>query len=125
LEIFSAPLIKAFVLQIPAAVMQQHGFEHPLGPHWRGYHDVDPALLSRDKILAMLAKVDPRAILAVIPHGTPAEIAKVFKDYADAGMRVAKILDYSGMAGLAYAPRSAQKVREAEDEWMRLLGPCA
>ena len=35
---------------------------------------------------------------------------------------VCKILDYGGMAGLKYAARSAQKVREAEDEIARLVG---
>ena len=32
-----------------------------------------------------------------------------------------KILDYGGMAGLKFAARSPQKVREAEDELMRLV----
>jgi hypothetical protein len=30
------------------------------------------------------------------------------------------MLDYSGMAGLKYAARSAQRVREAEDAFMRM-----
>jgi len=37
-------------------------------------------------------------------------------------LRVCKILDYGGMAGLKYAARSAQKVRDAEDELLRLVG---
>jgi phthiodiolone/phenolphthiodiolone dimycocerosates ketoreductase len=35
------------------------------------------------------------------------------------------ILDYSGMAGQEFAARSAQKVRETEDEILRLLGGVA
>jgi phthiodiolone/phenolphthiodiolone dimycocerosates ketoreductase len=31
-------------------------------------------------------------------------------------------MDYGGMAGLKFAARSAQKVREAEDELLRLVG---
>jgi phthiodiolone/phenolphthiodiolone dimycocerosates ketoreductase len=36
-------------------------------------------------------------------------------------MRVPKILDYGGMAGLKYAARSPAKVRETEDEALRLI----
>jgi phthiodiolone/phenolphthiodiolone dimycocerosates ketoreductase len=68
----------------------------------------------------MLARVDVESILAVVPHGTPKAVARIVKTYVDAGLRVPKILDYSGMAGLKFAARSAQKVRDAEDELMRL-----
>jgi phthiodiolone/phenolphthiodiolone dimycocerosates ketoreductase len=44
------------------------------------------------------------------------------KGYVEAGLRVPKLLDYSGMAGLRFAARSAEKVRKAEDELMRLVG---
>jgi phthiodiolone/phenolphthiodiolone dimycocerosates ketoreductase len=124
-EILEAPLVKAFVLQIPARVMKDHGFDHPLGDDWRGIQDINPGLLSREKILAMLEKVDPESILAIVPHGSPKKIARIVKDYTDAGLRVPKILDYSGMAGLKFSARSVQKVREAEDELMRLVDDSA
>jgi phthiodiolone/phenolphthiodiolone dimycocerosates ketoreductase len=69
----------------------------------------------------MLKKVNPEALLSIVPHGTPQQIARILKGYIDAGLRVPKILDYGGMAGLKFAARSAQKVREAEDELMRLV----
>jgi phthiodiolone/phenolphthiodiolone dimycocerosates ketoreductase len=121
-EILDAPLVKAYVLMIPAAVMRQNGYEHPLGDDWRGYQDIDPGVLTRGKILAMLEKVDVQSILDIVPHGTPKQVARIVKGFCDAGLRVPKILDYSGMAGLEYAASSAQKVREAEDELMRLVG---
>jgi len=121
-QILNAPLVKAYVLQIPAKIMRQFGFEHPLGDEWRGYQDINPEVLPRERILAMLGKVDPAAILAVVPHGTPQQIARTLKGYVEAGLQVPKILDYGGMAGLQFAARSAQKVREAEDELMRLVG---
>ena len=46
---------------------------------------------------------------------------EVYKGYVDAGAQVPKILDYGGMAGSKFAARSAQKLREAEDELMRLV----
>jgi len=119
--ILDAPLVKALVLQFPAALMRQYGYEHPLGDAWRGYHDIDPRVLTRDRILAMLEKVDVQSIRDLVPHGTPQQVARVVKGFCDAGLRVPKILDYGGMAGLEYAARSPQKVRETEDELMRLV----
>jgi len=124
-EIMAAPLVKALVLQLSAQDLRARGFEHPMGPGWRGYQDLDPAHLTRDKVIDMLGRVDTAAILAVVPHGTPAEVARKFKAYVDAGLRVPKILDYSGMAGLKFAARSAQKVRETEDELLQLVGDLA
>jgi phthiodiolone/phenolphthiodiolone dimycocerosates ketoreductase len=119
-EILDAPLVKAVVMQIPAAVLRERGFEHPLGENWRGMQDIDPGVLTRERIVTMLEKVNVEAIRAVIPTGTPQQMARIIKGYVDAGLRVPKILDYGGMAGLKFAARSAQKVREAEDELLRL-----
>jgi len=58
--------------------------------------------------------------LAVVPHGTPKQVATIVKTYVDAGLRVPKILDYGAMAGLEYAESSAVNVRAAEDELMQL-----
>ena len=121
-KILEAPLVKAYVLQIPAQVMRQHGFEHPLGDEWRGFQDISPEALPRERILAMLKKVDVESILAIVPHGTPQKIARTLAGYHEAGLRVCKILDYGGMAGLKYAAASAHKVQAAEDEWLRLVG---
>lgn len=93
-----------------------------MGPTWRDYQDIDPGVLTRDRILDYLARVDTRAILDVVPNGPPKKVARIVKSYCDAGLRVPKILDYGGMAGLKYSAISAQKVRDTEDELMRLVG---
>jgi phthiodiolone/phenolphthiodiolone dimycocerosates ketoreductase len=116
-----APLVKAYVLQISAETLRQFGFSHPLGDGWRGIHDFNPSELTRERILALLKKVDVQAILATVPHGTPLEIARILKGYAEAGMRIYRLFDYGGMAGLKFAARSAEKVRRTEDELTRLL----
>ena len=121
-EMVSAPLVKAYLLQIPATVVAGFGFEHPMGPAWRGYQDINPGELTRERILAMLERTDPRAVLAVLPHGTPAEVARVIKGYVDAGLRVPKILDYGGIGGLHLGVKSPAKVRETEDILMQLCG---
>lgn len=121
-EILEAPLIRAYyVMSTPAPIMRQYGFEHPLGDGWRGYQDITPEALPRERVLAMLGKVNIDSLLAIVPHGSSKQIARILKDYVDAGLRVPKILDYGSMAGLRFAARSAQKVQDAEDELMRLL----
>ena len=57
-----------------------------------------------------------------MPHGTPKQVAAIIAEYVDAGLRVPKILDYGGMAGLSYAAASADNVRDVEDELMDLCG---
>jgi phthiodiolone/phenolphthiodiolone dimycocerosates ketoreductase len=124
-EILEAPLVKALVMQIPAEVLRARGHQHPLGEDWRGMQDIDPAKFPRERILDMLTRTRPEHILSVVEHGSPQQIAAKYKGYVDAGMRVAKLLDYSGMAGLKFAAGSAQKVRQAEDELTRLVGGAA
>ncbi|MFV9635685.1 LLM class flavin-dependent oxidoreductase [Mycobacterium neumannii] len=121
-EILEAPLVKSFLLQVSAEVLRKVGFEHPMGENWRGYQDVDPAVLTRERIVDFLDRVEPEMILAMVPHGTPKQLAGVIKDYVDAGLRVPKIMDYGAMAGLRYTAQSAQNVREVEDELMTLCG---
>jgi phthiodiolone/phenolphthiodiolone dimycocerosates ketoreductase len=121
-EILKAPLVKAILLQISAAELAKFGYAHPMGDKWRGYQDIDPGVLTRERILDFLDQVEPQAILDLVPHGTPRQVATIVKSYCDAGLRVPKILDYGGMAGLKYGATSAGKVREAEDELLRLVG---
>ena len=73
----------------------------PDGRDWRGFQDIDPGVLTRERIVDFLDRVDPEAILAVVPHGTPKQVAHVIKEYVDAGLRVPKILDYGGDGGAA------------------------
>jgi phthiodiolone/phenolphthiodiolone dimycocerosates ketoreductase len=121
-DILQAPLVKAFLLQVSADMLRDLGFQHPMGENWRGYQDIDPATLTRERIVEFLDRVEPEAILAVVPHGTPKQVADVIAGFVEAGLRVPKILDYGGMAGLSYAAASAAHVRQAEDELMRICG---
>ena len=121
-DILQAPLVKAFLLQVSAETLRGFGFEHPMGPAWRGFQDTDPAVLTRERIVEFLAGTRPEMLLALVPHGTPKEVAKIVKTFVDAGLRVPKILDYGAMAGLGYAAASAANVRAAEDELLALCG---
>ncbi|WP_445166225.1 LLM class flavin-dependent oxidoreductase [Mycolicibacterium sp. Dal123E01] len=123
-RIVRAPLVASFLLQVSAQVLHRFGFDHPMGADWGGFHDINPATMTRERILDFLGRVDPEAILAVVPHGTPSEVARIIKSYVDAGLRVPKILDYSTMAGLEFGAASAANVRRTEDELLALCeGP--
>jgi phthiodiolone/phenolphthiodiolone dimycocerosates ketoreductase len=124
-EMFQAPLVKSILLMVTADDVRRFGYEHPMGPTWRGYQDIDPGVLTRERIIQFCSEVDTQAIRDIIPCGTPQAVAARMKGFCDAGLRVFKLMDYSGMAGLKFGPRSAQKVREAEDELLRLVGELA
>ncbi|MCV7217004.1 LLM class flavin-dependent oxidoreductase [Mycobacterium crocinum] len=121
-RIVRAPLVASFLLQVSADVLRGFGFDHPMGEDWGGFHDINPATLTRERILEFLARVDPEAILAVVPHGTPKQVAQTIKSYVDAGLRVPKILDYATMAGLEFSAASAANVRRTEDELLTSCG---
>jgi len=121
-EMLKAPLVKAIVLLITAEDLRRFGYEHPMGPQWRGVQDFDPVQLSRDKIIRFCEQVDTRAITDIFPCGTPQQVAHRVKGFCDAGMRVFKLMEYGSMAGLRFSARSADKVRETEDEILRLAG---
>ncbi len=121
-EILQTPLVKAFLLQVSAKTLRDFGFEHPMGAGWRGFQDIDPGVLTRERIVDFLAKAQPEMLLAIVPHGTPKQVASTIKTFVDAGLRVPKILDYGAMAGLGYTQTSAANVLAAEDELLQLCG---
>ncbi|MGB3355677.1 MAG: LLM class flavin-dependent oxidoreductase [Mycobacterium sp.] len=121
-DVMQAPLVKSLVLQLTADALAATGHRHPMGEHWRGIQDIDPRVLSRDRLLRLFEQVDPAAVLSVVPHGTPKQVAAQIAEFGEAGARVVSVLDYSGMAGQAYAGESAHKVREVEDALLQLTG---
>ncbi len=121
-EIVQRPLVKSLVLQLTADALAATGHRHPMGKAWRGIQDIDPRVLTRGRLLQLFEQVDPAAILSVVPHGTPKQVAEQIAEFGEAGARVVSVLDYSGMAGQAYAAASARKVREVEDVLLQLTG---
>jgi phthiodiolone/phenolphthiodiolone dimycocerosates ketoreductase len=121
-DMLERPLVKSLVLQLTAEALRVRGYRHPMGEQWRGIQDIEPDRLSRERLMALFEEVDPGSILASVPHGTPTEVARDIASLHEAGLRVASILDYSGMAGVDFAARSAAKVRATEDEVLRLVG---
>ncbi|MES2713638.1 MAG: DUF533 domain-containing protein [Pseudomonadota bacterium] len=86
-------------LMLTADDMRKFGHEHPLGPTWRGYQDIDPAVLTRERVLKFLADFDAPL--------TPAALAKEVRD----PMQAAQL--YAG----AFAAMG--EVSEAERAWLQ------
>jgi phthiodiolone/phenolphthiodiolone dimycocerosates ketoreductase len=120
-EMLEAPMIKSIILMLTAKDVELFGYRHPMGPAWRGIMDLDPHTLTREKMIAFCAELDTQMIRDIFPVGTPAQVAAKMKGYADAGMRVYKIMDYGAMAGARFGVNSAAKVRETEDEIQKLV----
>lgn len=120
-EMLDQPLVKSILLMLTAEELRHFGHEHPMGPTWRGYQDINPGILTRERIIQFCSEVDKKAITELLPVGTPKQVAQKFKGFVDAGMRVFKVMDYGGMAGLKFSATSAAKVRETEDEVLRLV----
>ena len=116
-----APLVKSIILMLTATDLKQFGYQHPMGPDWRGVMDFNPVTLSREKIIEFCDEVDTQAILDIFPCGTPKQVAEKMKGYCDAGMRVFKLMEYGAMGGLQFGASSAAKVRETEDELLALV----
>lgn len=113
-------MVKSIILMQTAQDLRQFGYDHPMGPDWRGIQDFDPVRLSRETIIRFCDALDTQAIRDIFPVGTPKVVAAKLKGFADAGMRVFKVMDYGGMAGAKFAAKSAQKVMEVENEVLRL-----
>jgi phthiodiolone/phenolphthiodiolone dimycocerosates ketoreductase len=115
-----APLVKSIILMLTAEDLRKFGYQHPMGSDWRGVMDFDPVKLSRERIIQFCAEVDTQAILDIFPCGTPKQVAQKMTGFCDAGMRVFKLMEYGSMGGLEFSANSAAKVRETEDELLKL-----
>lgn len=120
-EMLRAPLVKSIILMLTGKDLEQFGYQHPMGPQWRGIQDFDPHILTREKMIEFCEVMDPQSILDIFPCGTPKQVAMKLKGFADAGMRIYKIMGYGGMAGLKFGAKSEQLVRETEDELQKLV----
>ena len=115
-EMVAQPMVKSIILMLTAQDLRQFGYEHPMGPDWRGIMDFDPVKLSREAMIRFCDEMDPQSIRDIFPVGTPRQVAQKMKGFVDAGMRVFKMMEYGSMGGAKFAATSAMKVREMEDE---------
>jgi phthiodiolone/phenolphthiodiolone dimycocerosates ketoreductase len=120
-EMLKAPLVKVMVLTVTAENTRVFGHEHPMGPDWRGLMDFNPVNLPRERLLKYFDEVDTQIIRDIIPVGNVKQVARRIKGLIDAGTRLYMVLDYGALAGLRFAMKSAEKIRQVEDEVLRLV----
>jgi len=121
-EMLAQPMVKSIIAMLTAKDVEQFGYKHPMGPEWRGIMDFDPHILTRERMIQFCEDLDTRMIREIFPVGTPREVAAKIKGFADAGMRVYKLMEYGAMGGIRFSANSAAKVRETEDEIQKLVG---
>jgi len=121
-EMLEQPMVKSIILMQNAEDLRQFGHEHPMGPDWRGIHDLNPAVLTRERMIQFCDELDTQAIRDIFPVGTPKEVALKIKGFVDAGVQVYKLMEYGAMGGAKFSATSAAKVKETEDEIQRLCG---
>jgi phthiodiolone/phenolphthiodiolone dimycocerosates ketoreductase len=92
-----------------------------MGSDWHGIMDFDPHVLTRERMIRFCEELDTRMIRDIFPVGTPKQVAAKIKGFADAGMRVYKLMEYGAMGGMRFSANSAAKVRETEDEIQKLV----
>jgi phthiodiolone/phenolphthiodiolone dimycocerosates ketoreductase len=120
-EMLRQPMVKSIILMLNAKDVRQFGYEHPMGPEWHGIMDFDPLVLTREKMIEFCEVLDTRMIRDIFPVGSPKQVAQKIKGFADAGMRVFKLMEYGSMGGIRFSANSAAKVRETEDEILKLV----
>jgi len=119
-EMLEQPMVKSIILMLTAEDLRQFGHQHPMGPDWRGIQDLNPTVLTRERMIRFCDELDTQAIRDIFPVGTPKQVAIKVKGMIDAGLQVYKLMEYGSMGGLRFSANSAQKVRETEDEIARL-----
>lgn len=120
-DMLNQPMVKSIILMLNARDLAKFGYEHPMGAEWNGIMDFDPHILTRERMIEFCDALDTRMIRDILPVGTPAQVAAKLKGFADAGMRVYKLMDYGAMGGMRFGARSAAKVRETEDAIQALV----
>lgn len=120
-EMLEQPMVKSIILMLNAKDVEQFGYEHPMGKDWHGIMDFDPHILTRERMIEFCKVLDTRMIRDIFPVGTPKQVAAKIKGFADAGMRVYKLMEYGAMGGIRFSANSAAKVRETEDEIQKLV----
>jgi phthiodiolone/phenolphthiodiolone dimycocerosates ketoreductase len=120
-EMLEQPMVKSIIAMLNAKDVEAFGYTHPMGGDWHGIMDFDPHILTRERMIKFCEELDTRMIRDIFPVGTPKQVAAKIKGFADAGMRVYKLMEYGAMGGARFAAKSAAKVRETEDEIQRLV----
>lgn len=81
-------MVKSIVLMQTAEDLRQFGHQHPMGPEWRGIHDLNPAVLTRERMIQFCKELDTRCHPRRISGWHAQQVAAKIKGFIDAGVTV-------------------------------------
>jgi phthiodiolone/phenolphthiodiolone dimycocerosates ketoreductase len=70
-----------------AEAWREAGGVHPFGEGFRGMRDFVPRRIGHEEVREAMEKVPRDVLHALLPHGTPDEIAALVRTYERAGLR--------------------------------------
>jgi len=94
-EMTDSVAAKAFTLCAPAAVLAEHGVEHPMGPTFSGLQDLLPQTIDEGAVLRYVERVPASLVRATCLVGTPTEILEQLCEWRDRGLRYVVVLNLS------------------------------
>lgn len=121
-RLLSHPMVKAFMLALPAAFFEERGSPHPLGADTYGFLDYVPARLSADEALRAIEAVPFQVVHDGILHGTPSDLASKLTPYVDVGLRHIALWNVTFFAELELIGPSYALLTEAKDELKSISG---
>lgn len=73
--------------ETPGAWWNDLGLEHPFGPQYRGYVELLPERIERRQLDAAIRPTRADIVRSCYLHGTPRDVERQIRAYADAGLR--------------------------------------
>ena len=97
-ELSRQPMVQAMMLTLPASAWAAAGAEHPLGTEFKGFSDLDPAVLEADNLARYGAAITPDLLGRLIPCGTAEDVYARLEPLIEQGLN--HVIVYSAAAAL-------------------------
>jgi phthiodiolone/phenolphthiodiolone dimycocerosates ketoreductase len=119
-RILDHPMVKAFLLALPAEYYESRGHPHPLGDDFYGFLEYIPSRLGRDEAMKAIDAIPFDVAHDATLHGTPSDLASALEPYARIGLRHIALWNVTFFAGVELVAPSYKLLTEAKDEIKRI-----
>jgi phthiodiolone/phenolphthiodiolone dimycocerosates ketoreductase len=116
-ELARQPMVQAMLMTLPASAWAAVGADHPLGPDYKGFADLDPTVLETDNLARHGRVVTPELLRSLIPCGRAEDVLGYLQPLIDDGLN--HVIIYSAAAALK--PRLAAHHLYEQRRLIRLL----
>lgn len=116
-ELSRQPMVQALLLTLPASAWAAVGVDHPLGADYKGFPDLDPAVLEADNLAHHGRVVTPELLRSLIPCGRAEDVLGYLQPLIDEGLN--HVIIYSAAAALK--PRLAASHLYEQRRLIRML----